>query len=354
MYLHVAPSASCRSLHQIKMSKKMMESLGLDYGDWLIFGTAAGEVAVSIINMTRREQLEFGEDKALISHESPLMGATAEEIEVEPHKLTIGADPEFFLVDTKTGGLEEGYKFFSHEDQLGSDGDLCELRPDYALSPEQLTANIGKLVRRFPRNILSKVNPVATSYLFGRCCGFHVHLGLPIELISFAAEKTEDFIINLVTTLDYFVSIPVTALDTDEQRRRCKAYGKPGDYKLSMRTLEYRTPGGFHLKSPHYTENLLTSSFGIVEKIIHEAEIISGGWIDMEPIVNFEYFKNKYDIPGKDVINTVLTGPRNMLEKTAETVIKQLKILIGDGGENILTKRIQTKSLLEEWDETKP
>lgn len=354
MYLHVAPSASCRSLHQIKMSKKMMESLGLDYGDWLIFGTGVGEVAVSIISMTRREQLEFGEDKALISSESPLVGATAEEIEIEPHKLTIGADPEFFLVDRKTNRIEEGFKYFSHEDQLGSDGDLCELRPDYALSPEQLTLNISKLLKRFPKNVLSKVEPKATSYLFGRCCGFHVHLGLPIELISFAAEKTEDFLINLVTTLDYFVSIPGAALDLDDQRRRCKTYGKPGDYKLSMRTLEYRTPGGFHLKSPLYTKSLLASSFGVVEKIIHEAEIISGEWTDMEPVVNFNYFRNKYDIPEKEVIHAVLTGPRNVLEKVATSITTQLKELIGGDGENILAKRIETKSLLEEWNETQP
>lgn len=350
MYLNIVPSDST-AMHQIRIPRRLRESLGLDCGDWLFFDTNIGLYSVYVIRAHLPDVMEHGEEKAFVSADSPILESISSEVLVEPHKMTIGCDPEFFLVEKATNRLAHAYRFFPHEGQVGSDGDLAELRPDYALCPDQLTENIRRLIRDMYTRLPNSIDPVASSFLYKRCCGFHVHLGMPIELLSFAADQTDEFFKNVVSALDYLVGVPAAALDNVDQRRFSWEYGRPGDYRLSMRTLEYRTPGGFHLGSPAYTKNLLSITFKVMERIVQEAEEISGGWVDMTEVARFDYFRSKYNIPDKAYTKRVLTSKgRRVLETEAMRIHNILPSIVGEYSNNIITQRTANDNpFFEKW-----
>ena len=350
MYLNVVPSENC-SMHQIRIPKQLREEFKLDYGDHLIFDTDTGEYSVQVAKASYEDLMEYGSEKAFVSEHSPVLFSRSSDVYVQPHELTIGCDPELFLLKKKTNLVSPAYLTLPKESQLGSDGDLAELRPDYALCPEQLMLNLRKLILEIPFKLPLSLFPYASSWEAFRCCGFHIHLGLPIELLSFAVEKTDTFLRNIVSALDYFVGIPAAALDPDNKRRFNEQYGKPGDYKLSMRTLEYRTPGGFHLRTPGYTKNLLISAFKITEEIIKDAEKVSKGWTDSSKIVDFNYFKHKYNIPSREYIKSVfLTKDKDKLKEESDKINSQLKDILDEDSKFIVKERYDNEqTLLREW-----
>lgn len=350
MYLNIVPSEDT-SMHQIRMTRSLRNSLGLDCGDWLFFDTNMGLFSVTVTRADIRDVQNHGMDKAFVSRHSPILGSAKSEVLVEPHRMTIGCDPELFFVDKITGRLAEAYRFFPYEGQVGSDGDLAELRPDYALCPDQLTQNIQKLIKEMHHRLPMHIDAVASSYYYRRCCGFHIHMGMPVELLSFAADQTDRFFKNVVSTLDYLVGVPAAALDNVDKRRFSWEYGRPGDYRLSMRTLEYRTPGGFHLKTPEYTRSLLSIAFKVMDCIVKEAEEISGGWVDMEEVARFDYFKSKYNIPDKAYVKRVLTSRgRRILENESKRVHAILPTIVDEYAGNIVTQRTANDNpLFEKW-----
>lgn len=349
MYLKVIPSESC-STHQIRLPERLRKEFKLDYGDWLVFDTTEGDYSVQVSKAKLEDLIEHGDRHAFVSEFSPVLTSKSSDVYIEPHELTIGCDPELFLINKTTKRLALAHNILSKEGQLGSDGDLAELRPDYALSPEQLMINIRELITSIPSKVPLSLFPFASSWHAYRCCGFHVHLGLPIELLSFAADKTDALLKNIVAALDYFVGIPAAALDPDNKRRFNNEYGRPGDYRLSMRTLEYRTPGGFHLRSPLYTRSLLFSAFGVVERIIHDAEKESFGWKDTSKITDFSYFMEKYKLPPKKVIKSMfLTKDKEELKDVSIKICRELKTILNEDSKYIVKERYAEQPLLYEW-----
>ena len=354
MYLNVIPSDKC-ALNHIKIPKPLMKILNVDYGDWLVFNVGDGYYSVMATKASMSDIIEHGENKAFVNKDSPILFSSHTEAYIEPHQLTIGGDPEFFLINSQ-GRLVDASKIFPHEAQIGSDGDLGELRPDYALCPEQFVENIRVLMGGMSRRLPAGITPVASSYLKGRCCGFHVHLGMPIELLSYAADDTDRFLKNIVSTLDYLVALPAAVIDTDNSRRLSylsnpiDAYGKLSDYRLNMRTLEYRTVGGFHLKSPEYAKSILSASFEVVNWIIKKTEEISGGWGEMSQVANFSCLKSRLNIPNRYMVEKIYTSKnRNALEEEAKKASAILKSIAEEYSDNIVTSSKPNNNLLSEW-----
>jgi len=349
MYLNLVPSEKC-SVYSIRLSGKLRQSLQLGLGDILVFNTPKGPQALTVDSASMDELLQYGEEQAFVSPYSPVLASKESDVYIQRHQLTLGADPELFIVD-EDGRVVPAYTLLSYEGKLGSDGDLAEIRPDFALDPDQLTENIRDIIRTIPKRIPKRYKALAESFYALRCCGFHVHVGIPVELLSFAADQTDMFFKNVVSTLDYLVGIPSAALDISDRRRLSWEYGRPGDYRLSMRTFEYRTPGGFHLKTPKYTRSLLTTTFKVMERIIHEAEDLSGGWVDMQEVANFDYFRKKYDIPPRQEINSILRSEgRYTLERESKRVNKILPSIVGELTNSLVTTRVEkTGNLIQEW-----
>ena len=199
--------------------------------------------------------------------------------------VTLGCDPEFFIVWGWRNISAATYLPFQGE--IGSDGALGELRPMYGQHEDQVIANLRKLIPKIPRQLRrspwarslpatgDKFTYEAHSFNFGTAAGFHVHLGIPPEILNTRKDFNRAAMSHIVQGLDWYVSVPLIPLEVNHQRRLGSNYGKPGDYRPSNMTLEYRTPGGFYLRSPKLARGLLGLSLAITEAVVSRMKVAS-------------------------------------------------------------------------------
>jgi hypothetical protein len=217
--------------------------------------------------------------------------------------ITLGADPEFYLADDTT----KSSKSFSviqltkkdigeYGRDIGMDGAgfIGEFRPIPGKTEEELTGNLKALIDR--TNILVgkavERGRLATprerwrlyghSYYEGRPSGFHIHLGLPQYVLS-----NRDRLISLVRSLDYFLGIPCLKIDKQYHRRiripgqrHTGNYGKAFAFKYGSVTLEYRMPGGYHLRHPDLTRGIIGIAALVAEDFTTRAKFLRKRTVD--------------------------------------------------------------------------
>lgn len=209
--------------------------------------------------------------------------------------ITIGADPELFLINEKTEkvvsaigiipgekgdawvgpGMSEGYG-------LEIDNILAEFNIPTARTKEDFTGSINFMldyIKGFVKNINPDLgikciasqtvdedqlqHPIAK--LFGcsvdycaykkgpnkkpkgektclRSAGFHVHCGYD--------NPTDETSVELIKYMDAYLGIPSVVMDPDTQRR--KLYGKAGAYRLTKYGCEYRVLSSYMLNHPDF------------------------------------------------------------------------------------------------------
>lgn len=198
--------------------------------------------------------------------------------------ITFGSDPELLLI-TQRGNVYPADYLFKKNGQIGSDGSLLELRPTPAHTVDEAVHNLGLLIRQLP-HLLQERRPSerfgveAHSYYQNFSCGFHVHLGIPKELILLAADQSKLVLDHLSWLLDFTVGVPGIVLEKEQSLRRLgnSIYGKPGDYRLSNQTFEYRTAGGVFLRSPALTRSLFALAAVAAESYLADISFMSIGF----------------------------------------------------------------------------
>jgi hypothetical protein len=200
-------------------------------------------------------------------------------------EVTLGCDPEFFIVWGSRSISAATYLPF--QGQIGSDGALGELRPMYGRHEDQVVSNLQGLIPRIPRTLQrskwargfpaagDKFTYEAHSYHFGTAAGFHVHLGIPPEILNTRKDFNRAAMRHIVMCLDWYVSVPLVSLEVNHRRRLASKYGRPGDFRPSNMTLEYRTPGGFYLRSPKLSRGLLGMSLAVTEAVVSRMKVVS-------------------------------------------------------------------------------
>lgn len=187
-------------------------------------------------------------------------------------KITLGCDPEFFILNGNK--LIDASLFFSKEGSVGSDGILMELRPEPSIYASIVTKNISRLIKD-AKDMTQKLSPniklIADSCIFGNAAGFHLHYGIPEQILNnYRKYRTvANFIIQI---LDYYVAIPAIIPERNNYERRYSQkinYGKPGSYRIDHRTIEFRTPSGILLKHPTLTEGVLSLGAVVVNDVIN-------------------------------------------------------------------------------------
>ena len=210
--------------------------------------------------------------------------------------ITLGCDPEFFLVDKNSKKILRAETFFKKWGEIGYDGILAEFRPKPALTPQELTNNIYNLIKN-TRKILDLNNIYEPSeiMMFASSChdvglpkslltglstqataGFHLHFGLPKSILGHTPNIMA-LMFKIVKIMDYYVGLPSIMLETEKDARRRSNtqinYGKPSDFRLDNKTLEYRVPGGSMLKHPSLTRGLIALGITVIEDIVSKIKI---------------------------------------------------------------------------------
>jgi hypothetical protein len=251
-----------------------------------------------------------------------------------PLRVTLGCDPEFVFLDAKQNVLPASY-WLPTSGVIGSDGPLAELRPRPAEHEDEVVETLRKLIKTLPLLMEVKFGSSDLIVPQGHSCwqnyaiGFHIHLGAPRELLTYAAPNTKEFLESFITVMDYFVGIPAMLLeDTNVRRLGNGTYGKPGDYRVSSKTIEYRTPGGFHLRHPEYAAGIMGLALCLGKEVLNGYKDLSNGWRDLDKVSSFEHFRERYNLPPKREIKWALLEPtKSEAVKHLPNMIEQLQKL---------------------------
>lgn len=253
--------------------------------------------------------------------------------------VSLGCDPEFLVVDVKDNVAVKAYPLIGGGtyDKLGSDDGRVEIRPDPAMDEFRLVENMKALLTQARKKITDLQEGAAlrksTAWYVGRefkfegmsakknfkdelwACGFHLHFGLHPKLRgkqnNYAAVRA--FLASTIMVLDYFVAVPAVVPEgTADCYRRAihKKYGKPGDFKHNkLFTLEYRVPGGHHMRSPALTRGLIGISALVVEDIMTKAQEVTKGFTKLSMLSRYELMKGIYpQLPDYKLLKSALTS----------------------------------------------
>lgn len=220
-------------------------------------------------------------------------------------RVTIGADPEFFLskdefltsaIDrlggSKTAPRQLGTRpgFFIQEDNVAGEFNIPP-----AKNAEEFSASLGYALDEISKEIapmgcsitiqasalfpsgeltdprakhfgcdpdfnawkqgVSNPKPSASNPRL-RSCGGHVHVGYPV---SEGINK-----LRLIQLMDLYLGVPSVLMDEDFDRR--ELYGKAGSFRHQVYGVEYRVLSNFWLKKPAYHEWVFEQTIRAVEK----------------------------------------------------------------------------------------
>lgn len=280
----------------IRVPRLLRETLNLVIGQDLAFTSVNGNPVLLKVFPAYKEDAITDDAYCYVTHNTfTLINTALSNLQTKPiTSITLGCDPELFLVDNKTNTLLRANAFFKKWGEVGHDGILAEIRPKPALQPKILTNNIYELIKKI-RTLLelntANYNPDRIT-LYGASsfktalkqpfmgsapiyttAGFHLHFGLPPSILGMSPE-TACLMHKITNIMDYYVGIPSVLLEqTLDYNRRSNtsvSYGKPGDYRLDDRTFEYRVPGGSLLRHPILTEGLLTLGNVVINDFVNK------------------------------------------------------------------------------------
>lgn len=277
----------------------------------------------------------------------------------EPQKIdvvddiTLGCDPEFFLVNNINGRLLNSAEFFTDKNgPIGFDhGGLAEIRP-LQHQDEKIVCNNIYLLLCQARSMINNsvystidpklVNMVASSHYFdldkpNLTAGFHLHYGIPKTMLK-NDTNTESTIKQIIKALDYYIGIPsiIPEGEGDHMRRTLLgvSYGKPGNYghnRHNNGTLEYRVPGGHLLRHPTLTKGILGLGAVVVEDVLSRVKTRTSSFTNLEEMSSFVDLQNLYpNVLGiEDIFKTICSKSTGEAHKHVETIIKDIEQMVG-------------------------
>jgi hypothetical protein len=312
------------------LSEKTAEKLNIVTGDFiLIEGVSIPFLQVLVLPVVKSSGL-------LVSQKVFLSTGKHNFLKTIKANNLIGTDPEFFLVHRKVGQKDYSIPAEYILGKKYSDGDLGEIRPDPSSSVEGLLDNIEKSLIEVSSKINNNFMLVGSSFEFGLSAGFHLHFNLP-ENLKFIEHGTisNNIIKGIVKLLDSSVGL-ISRLDIKSKQRinSNEKFGRLGDYKLNIRTLEYRVPGAFWLRSRSLSKFLLEYSKNTFDKIITESYEATNAWSESAELGEL---RKKLKLPNEIQTKNLY---KDGLKKT------DVEVLVGNIS-NI--PRISSDNILQNW-----
>ena len=253
--------------------------------------------------------------------------------------ITLGCDPEAFLVDNTTGNLVAAHRFLKKHGDVGHDGLLLEFRPLPSTNETVVTANIANLIKKarevlklFPEG--NKISMIGGSSYKGLTAGFHLHYGLPRDLLVRSPMTTT--IARLMTkAFDYYIGVPsiIPEGSEDHSRRTTQyvEYGKPGGYRMDNRTFEYRLPGGINLRHPCLTRGLMALGAVVVEDLVSRVRTSTDFFSNLKEVASDDDLMTFYpNLPSVETLYATICNPEiSLAREHFEIIKKDVRQMIG-------------------------
>jgi hypothetical protein len=284
-------------------------------------------------------------------------------------QFSIGADPEFFLVD-KEGSLKSAIPIIegTKDNQtivdrggLQRDNVAAEFSCEPQDSEDGFVGIIGHMLKQlsdhikplrlhavasanFPKTELNheeakefgcspdydcyslyenEIDPAAGDATF-RSCGGHIHVGvkngLPKTLSNDASGHGK---LLLVKAMDFFIGIPSIILDSDETAiERRQLYGKAGSHRPTNYGVEYRAVGNFWTKSPDFvrlTYRLTAMATTLCDCGVAKEYLEEVGETEIQRVINESDKKQAKKLTEKYIINHMKPETKRLFEKCKNT-----------------------------------
>lgn len=319
----------------IRIPKVLREKLKVDLGEFIHL---EGDVILQV-DMPYKQDLEkHGQEVAFVTESTMLLfnETTVKELNATiVNTITLGCDPELFLINGTTGKLVDPSYTFRKLESLGYDGLLCELRPNPSIDQAVVRDNIFRLIQQahdtFERRGKNYIHMIGASAMCDLTAGFHCHMGIPQQLLDKRAQNYKKILDTVVRVLDYYVGILAVIPEGSYQNaRRCSpyiSYGKVSDYRVSSRTLEYRVPGGVMLVTPTLTEGLLGLCSLVTNNALYKLKEYTDNYTKKDLPNTEEILKAIYpQIPDLVSLYKIMCAPdTNLAEKESTSIFEDFK-----------------------------
>jgi hypothetical protein len=240
--------------------------------------------------------------------------------------------------------MSAGSIFGGKRTKLGSDCGLVELRPNPGRTEAEVVRNMQRLIRVANQRLFDAMKTksfykerdldfVARSALGVRPAGFHLHFGLPTRLKA-RTPATREFLRQVVYILDYYVSVPsiIPEGEKDSNRRLGRRYGRPGDFKNENGiTLEYRVPGGYHMRSPMLAKGLIGLGALVVEDVLSRTKVMTDNFRQLSKFSRYNHIREVYpNIPARQMVVRALTVKHTkMARRYLDNIATELAEMLG-------------------------
>jgi hypothetical protein len=327
----------------IRVPGAVREKSGLETGVFLVFGGKAGERIVLQTMPSFLVDTQIDDSCLYVSKYTKNLLQLEKAPMVKPaNDVLIGCDPEFFLVDSSTGFHISASHFFPHYGEVGNDCGLAELRPRPSFTAAGVVAELRRLITRTCEHLEQRtwmkskpIKLVAASYWNNSSAGFHVHFGLPTNLLK-ASASNYTIIRGLISILDYYLGITSILPEGDEdalrRSERVSRYGKPGDYRADLKTLEYRVPGGHLLRHPLLTGGLMAMSIVVMKDALSRLAAYTDNFTkNVDDLASYKTITLLYPtMPSKeDLYKTLTSESIKAPAKYISPIFKDLTSMIG-------------------------
>ena len=178
-----------------------------------------------------------------------------------------------------------------------------------------------------PKSMLTGSTTYATA-------GFHLHFGLPNPVLGHT-PNVMSLMFKVVRVMDYYIGLPSAMLETSKDAKRRSnsqlSYGKPSDFRLDSRTLEYRVPGGNMLKHPILTMGLIALGVTVTEDILSKVKLQTNDfkqlyWMDQDKRIK-ELYPNILDTC--DMFSLMCSPDSKILRNYLDNIYKDVQNMIG-------------------------
>lgn len=304
----------------IRIPKYLREKIGLSNNQYINLKTKEGSTLPLKVTKIYIDDIDNG-NFAFVSSETYHKLYTESKQKVLPTEdILIGCDPEFFVVDRKSGKNVSASHFFQYNGQVGSDCGLAEIRPHPSNTVDGLLMNTRALLAQAHEVLCERtlfknkdVYMVGASVCNKAAAGFHIHFGLPSEALVENNMITEALRHRMVTVLDYYVGIlsiiPEGKEDSMRRAHESGQYGKPGDFRYDYLTFEYRVPGGHLLRHPVLTRGLFAISKVVMTDMLSRIKMASSNFKNVDLLKNYESMRLLYpNLPDRSDVYYTITS----------------------------------------------
>ena len=188
----------------IRIPKHLRAQLGVFLGEFINLG----ENLILQVDMPFKEDIiTYGSNMAFVTEDvfNILRTDNIDDVSIT-EKITLGCDPELFIINTTTNKLIDPNHLFQKWSPIGTDGLLCELRPNPHTDSKIVINNIFKMLRtvqnKFHAENLTNLMMYGSSSAYKLAAGFHCHMGIPQKLLDKRALNYTKLINVIVMVLN--------------------------------------------------------------------------------------------------------------------------------------------------------